>query len=235
LRDVIHWAPPIGPVRPTDVRVGIATLGLSTPVEGVDAHRWSMLLRPWELHEAVYVLAVLDAVVPSELRTTAARGLDVGCKSWSYLAAQRQIVPGPWCGVELDAYRRVGGLQTRASIARWRLRSSPGCRFIAGPVQSVTESFDVVTWFLPFMTVDAHRRWGLSDRSFDPTGVAAHVWSLVAPGGVMVVSNQGDDEARRQQEIFDALHIEATPMGPVAADVSPFSNVRPVWVARRGG
>jgi SAM-dependent methyltransferase len=189
--------------------------------------------RSWEVHEAAYVLALMDEVVPSELRRATARGLDVGCKSWAYLAAQRQVVPGPWVGVEIDPHRRIGGLQTRASVAQWRLRAARDCRFVAGSVEKVTGTYDVVCWFLPFVALTAHRRWGLSPDTFDPPELAAHVWSLVAPGGVLVVSNQGHEEAAAQREIFVSLGIDAHCLGAVAHEHSPFTNIRPVWVARR--
>jgi hypothetical protein len=234
LRDVMRWTPPIRSVRPTDVNAALVSLAVPASLARVvDTDRWSTSVRPWEVPETAYVLALMDAVVPAELRHRAARGLDVGSKSWSYLAAQRGIVSGQWVGAELDAHRRVGGLQTRASIAHWRLRSFPDCRFIAGSVELVTDSYDVVTWFLPFVTAEPHKRWGLAARAFDPTGLAAHVWSLVAPGGVLVVSNQGDGEAARQAEIFDSLDIDAVCLGPVAGELSPFTNARPVWLARR--
>jgi hypothetical protein len=189
---------------------------------------WSRSVRPAELAECLYVLELLDAALPSGASGPA---LDVGSKSWSYLAAQRSVVPGQWDGVELDAHRRIGGLQTRASIARWRLAQHPGCRFIAGSVTDLPGPYGVVTWFLPFVHPEPHRRWGLPDSLFDPAALLRHVWSTVAPGGVLVVSNQGEAEADTQAALFAESGIAVEALGVLAASVSPFRHPRPVWRA----
>lgn len=201
---------------------------------------WRSIIRPWEVAEAAYVLALLDEVVPTAVMAEArradhsgARALDVGCKGWSYLAAQTAVVPLPWDGVEIDAHRRVGGLQTRASIARWRVAqpAARGCAFIAGSVADLHGPYRLITWFLPFVRPEPHRRWGLPRRLFDPQGLLEHVWSIIEPGGVLIVSNQGDVEAQRQGELFAMCSIDAELLGPVAAAMSPFTNERPVWRA----
>jgi hypothetical protein len=66
---------------------------------------------------------------------------------------------------------------------------------------------------------------------FDPQGLLEHVWSIIEPGGVLIVSNQGDLEAQRQGELFSMCSIDAELLGPVAAAMSPFTNERPVWRA----
>lgn len=236
VRNLIRWTPPMGSVQPTDVLGQWPDSARAIELaERYQAATWRSVIRPWEVAEAAYVLALLDEVVPGGLRSSdsGARALDVGCKGWSYLAAQRAVAPMAWDGVELDAHRRVGGLQTRASIARWRTaqRATRGCGFIAGSVTEVSGPYRLVTWFLPFVRPEPHRRWGLPRRLFDPEGLLAHVWSVIEPGGVLVVSNQGLVEAERQGELFAACSMRAELLGPVASDLSPFANERPVWRA----
>lgn len=236
VRNLIRWTPPTGPVHPTDVPANWPSGTRAIEIaERYQVATWRSIIRPWEVAEAAYVLALLDEVVPDELRASGASGraLDVGCKGWSYLAAQRAVVPSPWDGVEIDANRRVGGLQTRASIARWRIAqpTARGCGFIAGSVSQLPGPYRLVTWFLPFVRPEPHRRWGLPRRLFDPEGLLTHVWSIIEPGGVLIVSNQDAAEAQRQGELFASCEIDAELLGPVAADLSPFTNERPVWRA----
>lgn len=240
LRRALRLSAPILLVPPTDVAAVVA--GLPAPARAAagpllarhDPAAWRRRVRPWEVAENLYVLALLEAALPPALRRPGVRALDVGCRSWPYLAAQRAAVPGRWDGVELDAHARLGLLWTRAAVARWRTRGLADARFVAGPVEALAGPYDVVTWFLPFLTPGAHRAWGLPAAAFDPPRLLAHVWSLVAPGGALLLTNQGGEEAALQRDLFARAGLRAAPLGALARELSPFERERPAWLVAKG-
>lgn len=199
-----------------------------------DTSAWRFRCRRHELAENRYVLALLDAALSPEERRWAAdgRSLDVGAKNWAYFAAQRSAVPGPWHAVELTGGERHKSFLTREGVARRRLRGLPSCRFVTGDVRDLRGPYRLVTWFLPFVTPGPLRAWGLDEAEhFGPDELLDHVWCLLEPGGVLLVSNQGAREAEIQGELFERHGIAAVALGPLAGQWSPFRHPRPVWRA----
>lgn len=198
---------------------------------GVDLTQWAAICRPEELHESLYVLDLFDLHLSRS--APFGPGLDVGSKNWPYLPALAAAVPGPWTGVELAANRRYATLVTRAAVALRRCRAVGDATYLAGSVTDVESSFGVVTWFLPFVSIGPLRNWGLPDSAFDPCGLLGHVWNLVAPGGLLWITNQNDDEAAAQSRLFEAVGIEVELLGPMQSVLSPFRLTRTGWLARK--
>lgn len=200
-----------------------------------DCSEWSHRCRHYELRESFYVLDLLDRVLPEDLRMWAADGrcLDVGARHWPYLAAQRTAVLAAWDGVELEGRRRYRSLQTRQSVARWRMRGMDDCGYHTGSVTELAGPYRLVTWFLPFVTLTPLVLWGLSEVAFEPASLLEHVWSIIEPGGVLLVTNQDAEEAAEQGRLFDRLGIDAEHIGPLPSPLSPFVHVREGWFARR--
>ncbi len=231
----------MGPSRSAPV----ASLPPAAPADAREALEARYDLRAWraplvqrgELAEAWYALDVLDWALPDDVRAHAAggRSLDVGAKTWAYLAAQVAAVPGRWDAVELTGRVRRHSLLRREQIARRRLAHLDGCRYVTGCVTSMSGPYRLVTWFLPFLTPGPVVAWGLDpDRELRPAELLAHVWSIIEPGGTLLVTNQGERESELQGELFADAGIAAVPLGPAPTTLSPFRSARWAWRATRG-
>ncbi len=211
-----------------------------------DLSGWTRGSRLLELHESVYFLDLYDSFVRDHVRVQDAargfcRGLDVGSKNWAYLLALVTAWPGAWTGVEIDAHRRYADFSTRAAVARARAGGFAACRYLAGSVMDLGSAgegsagegrgFDVITWFLPFVCVDALRAWGLPDRFFDPAGLLSHVAGLLASDGVLWVVNQGEKERAAQRLLFAETDLCYETLGEMVSPLSPFRARRFGWLA----
>jgi hypothetical protein len=142
--------------------------------------------------------------------------------------------------VELDAHRRYWTLRTRRAHGEAMAAAFPGCAFHAADVRTRTGSYARITWFLPFVLEAPHRAWGLPAASFAPAEVVAHVLGLLAPGGTMLVVNQGEAEAQAQKALFATCQgrasVQVAALGRVESELSPFRKPRFGWrVTRVGG
>jgi hypothetical protein len=184
---------------------------------------WARLLSRAQLHENLYVLDVLDrfASLSSGVTGASCRGLDVGAKDGATVAARVAARPGPWDLVELDAHRRYWDLSTRGAHGRRFARAFPGCRYLAGSVVDLTGPYDLITWFLPFVRLGPLRAWGLPARCFEPGRLLEHVVSLVAPGGSLLIVNQGELERDAQSALLAARGITSQPER-LDSPLSPF-------------
>ncbi|HXI56055.1 MAG TPA: hypothetical protein VNO55_08350 [Polyangia bacterium] len=183
---------------------------------------WARLLSRAQLHENLYVLDVLDRFAPPSGRAAAAcRGLDVGAKDGATAPARVAARPGPWDLVELDAHRRYWDLSTRGAHGRRFARAFPGCRYLPGSVVDLTGPYDLITWFLPFVRLGPLRAWGLPARCFEPARLLEHVVSLVAPGGSLLIVNQGEAERDAQSALLAALGLSLAP-ARLESPLSPF-------------
>jgi hypothetical protein len=186
---------------------------------------------PLEFQENLYVLDVLDRYLGT--RPNPGRGLDIGCKNWSYVPALYAWSGSAWDGVELDAHRRYATLVTRRAYGEYMAAPFPGCRYIPGSLLDVEQRYSVVTWFLPFVRVEPLLAWGLPRRFFEPLRLLRHAWQRVLPGGRMLVVNQGRGEAEIQGELFRKTEIPARFLGEIVSTSSPFKKSRFGWLAER--
>jgi hypothetical protein len=66
-----------------------------------------------------------------------------------------------------------------------------------------------------------------------PDQLLAHVVSLLAPGGTLLVVNQGEAEAALQRACFERQGVRAEPLGKVESALSPFVQPRYGFLVRR--
>lgn len=179
----------------------------------------------------LYVLDVLDRHLPPV--TGAGRALDIGAAGWGYLPALAAVTGGAWDGIELDAHRRYWTLTTRRAHADYMCRHHPGCRYLPGSLLDLDGAYNRITWFLPFVLPAALRAWRLPARFFAPEALLRHAWSILAPGGAMLVINQGEHEAVEQQRLFASLRIRAAALGEIHSVFGVFSQPRLGWLAAK--
>lgn len=192
---------------------------------------WSRCCNRQDWAESLYVLDVLDRLLPKSL--PAGRALDVGAKNGAMLPGLATATSRGCDAVELDAHRRYLWGSTRRVYGERMARAFPDCRFIAGDVRNLQTPYAVVTWWLPFLTPAPLEAWGLPSRFLAPVELLRHVTERLVPGGVLFIVNQGEVEAELQQQRFVELGLQASALGRIESPLSPFTRPRFGWLLRR--
>lgn len=189
---------------------------------------WGRVCTEEEALLNLYILDICDRAIPPLPRS--GRGLDIGAGNWSYLPALTSWSAIPWDGVELDAHRRYWTLATRRAHAEYMLPISEGCRYLPGSLLDLTGAYACVTWFLPFVTPGSLRAGRLPDRFFQPQALLRRAWSLLEPGGVLFILNQGKEEAGVQRLLLEKEGLTGDAVGEITSVFSPFKKSRYGWL-----
>lgn len=176
--------------------------------------------------ENLYVLDVLDQQLGQSRVTTPGPGLEIGCRNFSYLPALYAYAAHPWHGVELDAHARYWNGWTRAAYGRALAARYAGSVYHATSVTALTGSFVLIVWFLPFLNIETLIAYGLPRRYFDPPTLLSTAHRLLAPGGTLLIVNQGAHERDAQQQLCAALALPCTAPLVIASPFSPFRIAR---------
>ncbi len=229
VRTALPWSPPAWK-WPVPARAVTATLGLEA-VERVaelvvryDLGDWAAVCDESDWRESLYVLDLLDRHLPTGLPP--GRCLDVGSKNGTYLPGLATGVPRGWDAVELDAHRRYVFGATRRAYGERMAAGLPDCRYLAEDVRNLSGRYAAITWFLPFLSPETHGGWGLPEQLYAPQALFRHVLSLLAPGGVLFVVNQGQAEAEVQEDLFIREDLVVDVLGRVSPLLSPFRHAR---------
>lgn len=186
---------------------------------------------------------LVDVALPTPADGTPMAWLDVGAKNWAYVEAlyryARQHPSGfRLHGIELDGYRRYINGHTRAGAARSFIRDYPEATYHVGDVMAHYQRYDVITWFLPFVFPQPCVAWGLPLSCYKPQAMLDHVVSLLNPGGILVILNQGQDEADEQGRLLissakcrDLCCLHQALLLPES--FAPFRYSRYGWVCRK--
>lgn len=137
--------------------------------------------------------------------------VDVGPSDWFYVQTLHAFLTS-WQqpqrrrvsldGVELDAWRLYRDLRSRADWAEAYVGSLPDVNYLAQDIRTYRRPVDLALMFFPFLFQSDHRAWGLPARYLQPAALLKHVVSLIQPGGILLVVNQGSDERDRQHQLF---------------------------------
>lgn len=229
LRSALTWSPP--PLRRLRTRAWYLA-----QLDDAGRRRFEALAAkhdttPWDdrcdeqaWRESGYVLDVLTQHAPADLPDGPC--LDVGSKNGCYAPGLFAARPGAWTLVEVDAHRRYWWGATRRAHGEAMVRGLGDSRFVAGDVRDVRGRFALVTWFLPFLTPAPLDAWGLPRALLQPEALLAHVAGLLAPGGALLLVNQGEAEAELQARLLKDAGLASRALGPVSSPLSPFRKPR---------
>lgn len=113
-------------------------------------------------------------------------------------------------GIEIDAFRVTRDGHSRADKAAYYLGLLPPSRgirphrFLAQDLAEHRETYDLVTWFRPFLDSFPLLRWGLPLSLLRPEELFRHALGLVRPGGRLLILNQTAEEAAGQAALIAA-------------------------------
>ena len=187
--------------------------------------------------ENLYTYDILEQCLKKYPSDTA-KILDIGSKNWFYAKGEysffKSFVQTPCLdGVEIDAFRLYSNLYSRYESAKFYTKNLKNTNYIAGDLLSISDTYDYIIWFLPFVTIEPLKYWGLPEKYFMPEKLLYHAFSLLKNGGQMLIVNQGEKEASAQKLLFEKLNIKYTEKGIVKSDFLEYKNDRYAFVTDR--
>lgn len=229
LRSALTWSPPalkrVASRAQLEARLDARAKARLAQLERTfDLSSWATCCSLPEWRESLYVLDVLATHLPPTLPV--GRGLDVGAKNGCTLPGLATASAREWEAVELDAHRRYLWGSTRRVYGEALARRFAGCRYIAGSVADRPGPWALVTWFLPFLNAEPLVAWGLPARFLEPERLLRHVLQRVVSGGVVLLVNQGEQEATLQQRLLEQVGARFGALGRIESPLSPFQRER---------
>lgn len=224
LRQRIHWRRG-APKLPHESKRGLfnpdAAPGARRLVQTYDLQAWERGSGRGAFEASLFYLEMLERAfatanvsLPDKLRA-----VDVGPSDWFYvqtlhafLTLWRAPSPREVCldGVELDPWRLYRDLRSRADWAQAYIGSLPAVQYLTTDIRHYEQAVQVAFLFFPFLFRADLRRWGLPRRYLQPAALLNHVVSLVEPGGVLFIVNQGEAERDAQHAFLRAAGLEVT-------------------------
>ena len=168
--------------------------------------------------------------------------VDIGPSSWFYVRALYQFLR-LWnaptertvdlVGYEEDPFRVYANWHSRYDHAVAYTANLAGVTYIPGPFPAITKSWDVALLFFPFVFLKDHLEWGLPQDFHNPQKLLEQAWESVRPGGVLLIVNQGPQEAEAQQKMLAAANISVLETFKFESTVYHYALPRYVHVAVR--
>ncbi len=163
--------------------------------------------------------------------------LDIGSKNWFYAKGMHEFFSSFCCdftldGVEIDAYRLYNNFYSRFEVAKYYIKDLKNTNYIADDLLNINKKYDYITWFLPFITYEPLKCWGLPKRYFYPEKLFNHALNLLNSGGQMLIINQGEKERDIQKQILinSKTHFEF--LGEIKNEFYQFENKRFGFIVR---
>lgn len=97
-------------------------------------------------------------------------------------------------GIEIDAFRRLADLRTRADYGYYYARQMRRGFFHPTDFLRWDKQVDVAFVLNPFVTMEPLLDWGLPGRLFTPEKFFDHLVELIKPTGLMVLSAPNEEE-----------------------------------------
>lgn len=174
--------------------------------------------------------------------------LDVGAKNWSYVEAltaflQKYHIAFELHGLEIDPNRRYADFRTRKQYAEAYLESLPNSLqsktyYHTGNILNWQQPVQIITHFLPFVFEEPHLDWGLPLSLFNPQAILNHELSLLQSDGILLIVNQGEDEAEAQQTLLEeaakTASIRFQSLGQLPVRFVQYQYPRYGWICIKG-
>lgn len=179
--------------------------------------------------ENFYTMDILDQAFTK--RGENLRVLDIGCKNWFYAKGEYDFFKS-FCnnfqldGVELDAFRLYSNFYNRYEVAKFYTKGLENTNYIAGNLLDLSEKYDYIIWFLPFVVYEPHKYWGLPKKYFYPEKLLKHANSLLNENGQMLIVNQGEKEYEIQKHLLNKIGISYKELGEVKSKHFEYQNKR---------
>lgn len=187
--------------------------------------------------ENLYTFDILDKCLKKTQQVNAAI-LDIGCKNWFYAKGEFYFFKS-FCkdfeldGVEIDAHRLYSNFYSRYETAKFYIKNLKNTTYIAANLLDITKKYDYIIWFLPFVTKEPHRYWGLPDCLFMPEKLLSHAYNLLKANAQMLIINQGEKEALIQKQLLDKLNIKYEEKGIVKSGFLEYKNSRYAYLIKK--
>jgi hypothetical protein len=201
--------------------------------------------------ENLFYLELLESALQRARATLApvVQAADIGVSQWFYVQALHGLLkwwqpptgePLPeegravtLSGFEADAYRIYLDLYSRYDYAQAHLRDLDNAHYLPRPFERQPAAFQFVTLLFPFVFLRDHLKWGLPRPMFTPQSLLAEAWASVAPGGLLIIVNQGEAEQAAQREMLQAESIPVVAAFCHESLLFHYRLLRYVFVARR--
>lgn len=164
--------------------------------------------------------------------------LDIGSKNWFYAKGEYDFFSSfssdfSLDGVEFDAYRLYSNFYSRYEVAKYYIKDLKNTNYIADNLLNLDKKYDYITWFLPFVTYEPHKYWGLPKKHFYPEKLLSHAISLLNDGGQMIIINQGEKEKQIQKEMLEKTDVDFEFLGEIKNEYYAFENKRFGFLIRK--
>ena len=225
----------------------LETYNLGAFRETAGKNRYLENLNQLEYLEQLFEGVLLKQIAPQSGHHESFSWLDVGAKNWSYVESLYRFIEASGIeafelhGIELDGYRRYVDGYCRADYAQAFIQHLPNTHYWVRSLEAHwaentsqnREKYDVISCFLPFVFVEPTLAWGLPKKYFDPATFLTQLLALLKPGGILIITNQGEDEAAEQlrllkqvQESQPSQSFKITPVGPLPESFYPYKHTR---------
>lgn len=169
--------------------------------------------------------------------------LDIGSKNFSYATAlynffgyykstiKREISLD---GIEIDPFRIMADFHSRYDYAMYNIANLPNAHYLIGDLLNLTgKTYNLITWFLPFLTETPLLKWGLPIKYLKPKQMFKKAVSLMKPNGIMLLVNQTKNEKELQIKIIKDLELNYIEIEkPYTNIFSPYSFKRCITLVK---
>jgi hypothetical protein len=148
--------------------------------------------------------------------------LDIGSKNFSYSIALQHFFQNYKSnqnpkrtiyldGIEIDPYRIMADLHSRYDYANYFTNLLPNTRYLTGNLLDLNnKKYDIITWFLPFLSKEPLLNWGLPENYLKPEILLKHALNILKTQGIIIISNQLETEKNIQLQIIQSLGFNYT-------------------------
>lgn len=121
---------------------------------------------------------------------------DVGASNFWYVRALHAFFqPVELTGIEVEGYRIHANGYSRWDYAQGYMQDLPGTKFVVADYAGYAAPADTIVAWYPFVTPAPVLAWRMPLGLFAPRALFARMASNLNPGGVLVMVNQGPEEA----------------------------------------